>query len=117
MAKYLNLATRLAKENPIQKLPQMAAVLELTNKQLVFGYNQRRTHPLQARFGKNSQSIYLHAEIDAIRRALMLNYDIDGATLYVSRVLRSGITALAKPCIGCQRALVHFDIAECYWTE
>ena len=56
---YLNLAVQLALQNPIQ-----------ASKQLFYGYNRYKTHPLQARFSSNPQSIYLHCERAALGSAI-----------------------------------------------
>ena len=83
------------------------------------GLNSYKTHPLQQRFSKNPEAIHLHAEIDAIRRALRVvdTDELEDCTLYVARVLKSGKPALAKPCPGCQMALYHFNIKDVVWTE
>lgn len=113
---WLEEAIDVAKSNDIRHLPRLGAVLVTRDGHVHYGQNKYKTHPLQARFGRNEDSIYLHAEVDAIVQAMRLGSPTDGASLYVARVLRDGTVALAKPCIGCQRALIHFDIANVEWT-
>lgn len=92
----------------------MCAILVTKDGQEYVGYNSRKTHPLAAKFGKNSKSYCLHAEVDAIRKC---KQDCDGAVLYVARVLKNGSPALARPCEGCQRAIMAFNIKNVEWTE
>lgn len=92
-----------------------------------WGFNKLKTHPLQQRFAKNSEAVFLHAEIDAV-----VNYlrecsleDLDRYDLYVSRVrweeqigkkpplMKWGNS---KPCAGCRRAIESFNIRSVYYT-
>jgi deoxycytidylate deaminase len=95
-----------------------AAAIYIGSKLISIGVNQLKSHPLQAKFGINSDAIFLHAEIDAIRNALkrVTPLDLQGATLYVART-KNGIVKMSKPCNGCQRAIMHFNIPNVYWTE
>jgi len=113
---YLSLAIKEAINNGIIKLPKLAAVLVTRDKHVFIGRNRLKTHPLQSRFGRNQHSIYLHAEIDAIVQAAKAHEDITGSSLYIARVWRDGTLALAKPCAGCERAIVHFGIEIVEWT-
>lgn len=113
----LDVAIEHAKSNPIRKLPKMAAVLEVSSGQYFVGFNQRKTHPLQAKFGRTEHHIHLHAEIDALRWALKAGEKVEGSSLYVARVYKNGNVGLAKPCEGCQDALMHFGIKNVEWTE
>ena len=127
---WLNIAIQAAKENPIEKLPKMAALLVMNSyNEMYLGRNQHKTHPLQAKFGRNPQSIFLHAEIDVLVRALIkqniriaiLNgnyYDkLPNSSIFVARVSKNGIPMLAKPCSGCMGALLHFGIIDIHWTK
>lgn len=93
------------------------------NNILSFGFNSKKSHPFQAKFGKNDECIFLHAEIDAIKNALKNNSvdDLRKSTLYVYRTKKmNGIekSGLAKPCAGCMRAIVNFNIKNVvYSTE
>ena len=98
---------------------KLAAALMHRNQIISFGINQFRTHPLQARFGKNSEAIFLHAEIDSIRNALMHTTadTLTRATLFVVRVKKTESGPRGKwcagsacPCEGCSRAIANFGI-------
>ena len=94
-----------------------AAALYIGNKLISVGINQKKTHPIQAKFGRNKDAIYLHAEIAAIVNALKVVAldDLRRAVLYVAKYSTNGHT-LSKPCKGCQRAIMHFNIKDCIWT-
>lgn len=113
--KWMNLAIKAAKYNPIKGLPQVAAVLITQERGPVIGLNQRKSHPLQAKFGVRPGLPCIHAEIAAIVKASDLW--LDDAEMYIARILKDGTPALAKPCPGCQMAIQAFDIKEVYWTE
>ena len=70
-----------------------------------------KTHPLQSRFARiPGETIYLHAEIAAIAKALR-RVDIktlNNSVLYVARLRANGEWGNAKPCVGCARAIDAF---------
>lgn len=109
-------AAQFATINPIVSLPRMAAVLKTKDGKTHVGFNSKKTHPLAKRFGRNSQAICLHAEVDAIRKAIRSGSETFGSSLYVARILKNGTPAMAKPCPGCQRAIIAFGIKEVEWT-
>ena len=114
----LNTAIKAARGNPVERpLPRLACVLT-DGHSTVIGFNSRKTHPLQARFSSNPQAIHLHAEIDAIQRAVrLIGPDLSRFDMYVARVYRDGEKALAKPCEGCMGAISAFGIRNVFWTE
>ena len=90
---------------------------------LSFGFNQRKSHPLQARFGKNDESIFLHSEIDAMRNAIARHgkQALRNSVLYVARMKydlknKMWIHGLACPCEGCWRAVKEFGIKRVVYT-
>lgn len=115
---YLLQAISAAKSNPTD-LNRMAAIIVKRNRLLGIGWNSRKTHPLQYAFSKSHLKISLHAEIDAIIDALRTHEekDLNGASIFVARVLRNGSRAIAKPCPICQRALKAYGIRGIYYTE
>jgi tRNA(Arg) A34 adenosine deaminase TadA len=95
----------------------------------------RKSHPLQAEFGRNRDSIYLHAEIDAIRNGIAdiaqrananKHYvdvsELEKYTLYVARAKCSDrnknifVFGEAKPCEGCMGAIEHFSLKRVVYT-
>lgn len=97
----------------------MAAVLYSRNgTKIGEGMNKMKSHPLAKKFSKHEEAIFLHAEIAAIADALRQRYpsNLEGSTLYVARVLANGTPAMAKPCAGCQKAIIEFGIGDVVWT-
>lgn len=115
----LKVALQAALSNPVDRsLPKLACILT-DGWSTVIGFNSRKTHPLQARFNAhNPKAICIHAEVDAIRQAIRLHgSDLSDFKMYVARVHRDGSPACAKPCKGCQSAILAFNIKEVTWTE
>lgn len=111
----LDRAIALAKANPIIGLPRMAAIIvDKRGRPMGVGLNKYKTHPLQAKFSRHPESIYLHAEIAALVDAQ--GQDLSDATMYVARVLKNGMPARAMPCCGCQAALIAFGLKDVIWT-
>lgn len=106
--------TQIAKTvKPIQGA-RIAGALILPNGKMYLGINQSKSHPLQARFRAHETKIFLHAEIDCLRRALRQNdtADLKGSRLYLVRVIypRNWQSAIVTPCKGCQMALDYFGV-------
>lgn len=114
----LNEAINLARTNPTD-LNKMAAIIVKRNKTLGKGMNTRKTHPLQKLFSKREVKIALHAEISAIVDALRSHEEeeLQGASIFIARILKDGSRAIAKPCPVCDRALSAYGITGIYWTE
>ena len=66
----MNTLAIMAQANDEYPRARLAAALVKNNKIISFGINRKKTDPLQAKFGKNKDAIYLHAEIHAIKNAL-----------------------------------------------
>lgn len=123
-AKYMDILRKLAIDSEPVARAKLAAMIVYKNTIISFGFNQRKSHPFQAKFGKNGDAIFLHAETDCIKNALRI-LDIDDlrkASLYVCRVKwdsaeRNDIVyGLAKPCSGCARAIANFGIRNVYYS-
>lgn len=107
---------RLAISNNMKM--KLAATIVLRNEVISIGFNSDKSHPLQKRFCKNPDSIFKHAEVDCIVKALKIvdEEDLKNATLYVYRVKRkhkgdtAWVSGKAEPCPGCQKAIEHFGI-------
>jgi deoxycytidylate deaminase len=72
---------------------------------------------------KIAGQIYLHAEIDAIRKALRRHDSLEGMQLYVSRWKWKDkdktclVEGMCKPCNGCQSAIEDFGIQVIHYTK
>lgn len=92
---------------------------------ITFGVNSRKSDPFQARYGKNKNAIYFHAETNALKKAYLLLGDKllrAKTTLFIVRVKRIPnrniwVWGLAKPCIGCLRAIMDMKINQVIYTE
>ncbi len=97
----------------------LAAAVVIKNKIISFGINRMKTDPFQAKYGKNKECIYMHAEIHAIKNALR-HVEVDAlrkADLYVLRIRNEDRgRAMSKPCEGCQRAIAEFGIRNVIYT-
>ena len=103
---------------------RFASAIVYRNKIISVGFNHKKSHPFQKKYAKNSEAIYLHAEVHAIKNALR-EFPVEELTkceLYIARVKRPQsfsdkfIWGLAKPCIGCERAIVEFGIRRTIYT-
>lgn len=114
--KIMNFLRRQAVNVSPVKSSRVCAAVVVKNNIITVGNNSRRSHPFQARYSKNPDAIFLHAEIDAIHNALyhLDHEDLRKATLMIFRVKRKNgfftewVDGLAKPCPGCMRAIVKF---------
>lgn len=105
---------------------RVAAALFIKNQIIAVGHNQSRTCPFHAKYGKNPEAIFPHAETNVIKKALSkIGYDelvSSKTTIYICRIkkteARSGrfIWGLSKPCCGCVRALSEFKINRVVFT-
>ena len=57
-------------------------------------------------------NVSYHAEEVAIRRA----GNVEGATIYVARVTRSGDLGIAKPCLRCSEMLITEGVSTVVWS-
>jgi deoxycytidylate deaminase len=101
---------------------RIVAAITLKNDVISFGFNQRKSHPFQKKYSVNEDSIYLHAEVDAIKNALKVISDLKNCSLFVSRVKfnkKGGpfVPGISCPCEGCKKAIVAFGIKKVFYTE
>ena len=95
---------------------RLGAVLAKKNRVISTGYNDmRKTHTLMQKYNRDkSWAPGLHAEVDACIGVPAA--DIEGADLYVVRILKSGRLALAKPCRICRRFIKDVGIRRVYYS-
>jgi len=124
--KILNILQVMAETVPVEFRGRLAAAVVHRNEILSFGVNQMKSHPFQRQYSSNEDSIYLHAETDAIKNALKKHdiATIAKSKLYICRVKydnefgRTLQWGLSKPCAGCQKAIATFNIKHvCYTTD
>ena len=119
----LHTLTKIAEANDGSNV-RFASAVVYRNKIVSIGINHRKSHPFQKKYAKNSEAIYLHAEIHAIKNALreIPVGDLSKCDLYITRVKRPQsfsdkyVWGLSKPCAGCARAIVEFGIRKTIYT-
>jgi tRNA(Arg) A34 adenosine deaminase TadA len=119
----LHTLAKVAAANPAQR-EKLAAAIVFRNKIISIGMNSMKSHPMAAKYGKNKEAIYLHAEISAIKNALR-EIDVDDFSkcdIYITRVKKEKpftnkfVWGLAKPCAGCERAIAEFGLKRVVYT-
>jgi len=98
-------------DRPVSGKNICACLYDKRGKIISTGINSfNKSHPIQERFGSDSYKIFLHAEIDAVVRALRkVKYDsLSGFNLAITRVCQDGSDAQAFPCDGCIEALKYY---------
>lgn len=117
-AKFLDIALKIAEANDNFRTKH-AAIIVIRNRIISVGVNNLKSDPLQAKYGKNNHAIWIHAEIHAIKNALKVVRvdELKKSCMYVVRYRKDGVTGLAKPCSGCERAIIAFGIKEVIYTN
>lgn len=122
--KYINILSKIAIDVTPVATARIAACVVYKNEIVSFGINRLKTHPFQAKFGKNSNAIFLHAETDCIKNALreLSPDDLQRSSLYICRVKYTNkykerlVFGIAKPCPGCMRAIASFGIRNVFYS-
>ena len=119
----LHTLAKIAEANDDSNI-RFAAAVVYRNKIVSIGYNRNKSHPFQAKYAKNPEAIYLHAEVHAIKNALreLSVEELKNTELYISRVKKPQagdnhfVWGLSKPCAGCARAIAEFGIKRTIYT-
>lgn len=85
------------------------------------GVNKIKSHPLMYKFSVRDDQIYLHAEIDALIKAISVvgqdHYMFSSMEVYVARVNKMGKFAISRPCEECcMLALKAFHVPVVHYT-
>ena len=103
----MNVAMQQAKAAPHDKW-RVGAALVRGGSLLSVGYNRYRNDPCLV----DIPGVSFHAEAVALRRA----GDPKGATMYIARVTRTGMSGMARPCSHCQRLLLENGVRAVVYT-
>ena len=100
------------------KSSRHAAAIVHRGRILTTGVNQEKTHPIMLKLQDNPKKVYLHAEVDAIIRAINLfgNDILQDCSIYIMRKTKTGRIASSKPCAGCQKFIDSVGIQHVYYT-
>lgn len=88
------------------------AVIIKKGKVISWGINVRKNDPNICSFPLTESGV--HAEVAAIKKA---NTSLEGATIYVARINKTGQPLLSKPCERCQAAIEKAGIKKVIYTE
>lgn len=124
--KYMNMLSKIAADipQPVGGNARLSACVVYRGDIVSFGINEMKSHPFQAKYGKNADSVFLHAETSAIKNALkyISQDELEKSTLYICRVKymnhtkKQLIFGLSKPCPGCFRCINTFNIKQVYYS-
>lgn len=118
MNRWYELAEEVSKKSEYPRI-KIGAVIVKGNYLVATGYNQQKTHPLQAELNARhrdweSQNHYLHAEVHALIQSGRT--ELDGADIYVFRRDKKNDLAASRPCVVCYQALKAAGVARMYYT-
>jgi deoxycytidylate deaminase len=122
--KIMNMTRRLAIAVTPIKSSKIAATLAIKSDIISIGKCEMRSHPFQAKFSKNPDAIFFHAETSAIYNALKVVKPeaLSKSTLFVHRVKRPAFRSIewidgnACPCEGCKKAISKFSIKKVVYS-
>lgn len=125
-SRYMNVLSKMAAdiEIPVSGNARLASCVVYRNDIVSFGVNMMKSHPFQAKYGKNPDSVFLHAETCAIKNALkyISQEELSRSTLYICRVKyydadrKSLMFGLSRPCSGCFRCINTFNIRKVVYS-
>ena len=117
--RFINLALKMAEDVEPWAGVRMSSVLAYRGEILSFGYNDNKTHPLQARFGKNRHAVFWHAETRCIANAIKRDHTelLSKSTMYIVRITMGGRPALSRPCSGCAKAIQDYGIKRVVYSN
>lgn len=121
--KYLDILKTIAEDVEPVSRAQHAAMVIYRKKVVSIGVNQMKTHPFAAKYSKNPEAIFLHAEASAILSAKrkLSESELKKATLIVCRVKHdtkgNPLFGMSKPCEGCARCIEEHGIKTVIYSE
>ena len=97
---------------------KIVAAVYLRNKPIAYGYCHLKSHTFQARYGRNDESIFWHAETYAIHNSLKRidKSVLTKCTLYIARSKDRGEFGMAKPCCGCLKCIEDYNLKSVIYT-
>lgn len=117
---FFDFACKIAESQKDRFGYKFAAIIVYRNEVVSVGTNLEKTHPFAARFGRNEDATFWHAETHAIYNAYRRGVDhgvFSKSSLYVVRLKlknnrghKTNILGISKPCKGCMNCIDVFDI-------
>lgn len=99
--------------NSDHKQHKVGAAVYYKGKFLGSGFNSLKTDPITHWY---DAAFTRHAEIHALKKAKVRKFDLTNASVFVYRMTKSGVLAMAKPCDMCMDALREQQIKEVFYT-
>lgn len=123
-SKYTRLLFRIALDipYPVRHNARHAAAVVFRKEIVSLGVNELKTHPFQAKYAPNEKAVFVHAENQAIMRAMkeLSLDDLQKSLLYVVRIKRDPshkwVFGMSKPCSGCERCIRSFGLKRVIYT-
>lgn len=117
ISRIFSILKEVALSNPKVSGARVSAAIVQKSRIISIGVNSTKSSPFQAKYAANNLSIFLHAEIAAIKNATryLEVEEFSKTSLYICRVKTDVLTnesifGMSKPCPGCTRAIVEFNI-------
>lgn len=117
--RYMSFIERHLEDHEAVANARVGACIVFKNEIISLQLNQLKTHPLQMQYQRNSEAIYIHAEVNAISTAakrIIHPREWAKSTIYVLRLTKNEDRALAKPCSGCASAIAAFGIGRVVYS-
>ena len=119
--RFFEKATEMAKKSDMPQ--QMGCIVTYKGKIIAEGYNQQRTHPLQAEYDKERPDVIegtanvhsMHAESSALFKIKNMNIKWNKVEVYICRPLKCRTFGLAKPCPSCQKLIRDMGIKKIHY--
>lgn len=108
----LNYLEPIARKNPLIRHSRHAAAITWNSKVLAVGAAKYKTHPMQKKYARHPEGIFLHAEIDAIVKVINKHGTdiLKECDIHIVRITKGGSLSNSTPCIGCQKAINAFGL-------
>lgn len=102
----------------------IGAVIAHKNSIIATGANTLKTHPLQRyhnvkRFSSSEHGTAnhtIHAEMNAIQKAVQQRINLAGASMYVARMYKHNKYGMCRPCAACMNAIRVAGIQNIFYT-
>jgi deoxycytidylate deaminase len=104
---------------------KLSACLMIRDAPIAWGFNSMKSHPFQAQYSRNEESVYWHAENRTLHNALKRysKSEIAGSTMLIVRAKKNRpgpkgewVCGLAHPCEGCMKSIAEYQIKKVIYT-
>lgn len=135
LSKFLEIAREVSELSTFDKY-RLGAIITIKGVVVARGWNKHKSHPKQKYYNQFRTNLiegtqvvdaaqnFLHAEVDAINKAIRLGVDLSKAELTVFRRGIDGFQKMARPCGGCMECakinkipVIHYSTPDGMATE